>query len=134
MAKYLSKEWLELGRNAINSNEEFMSWSRPHGFSASFLHSVIGVDPLGHTQTLYYWSRFDNGKCAEVGLGKIENTDFEFEAAYNVWVRIHKGAMGIIPAVLTRKLKMKGSLLKAVKYRKMAGLMRRVIAEVETEY
>lgn len=129
MPKYLSKEWLELGRNAINGNEEFVKVAK--GFSASFLHTVSKTPAGG---TLYYWSKFENGKCAGVGLGKIDNADFGFEAAYDAWVKIHKGEIGIIRAVLTRKLKMKGSLLKAVKYRKMAGLMSRVIAGVETEY
>ena len=128
MAKYLSEEWLELGRKAINSHKGLAEIAR--GLNAVFLHTVLDA-PGG---TMYYWSRFEDGRCTTVELGSVEQADFKLSASYDTWVKIHRGEMGIIRAVLTRRLKMKGSLLKAFRYRKMTGVMSEVIASIPTEY
>jgi putative sterol carrier protein len=129
MAKYLSLEWLELGRAAVNANAEFREVAK--GMSLTISHVITEVPNKG---TVYFWSTFRDGECVKVALGSRSDANFTLTAPYAVWRQVHDGSIEIVQVILEQKMQVEGHPVKGIKILKLAPLMNQLIAEVETEF
>jgi putative sterol carrier protein len=57
-----------------------------------------------------------NGEAVEAGKADSRNYDFELWASLYNWKRLATGEMGPKAALLTKRLKFKGSMITAMKY------------------
>ena len=129
MVVYLTQEWLDRGKVAVNSNAEFRKIAQ--GMNLTIIHVIIGVPTQG---TVYFWSTFKDGECVEVRLGKKDTVDFTLTAPYSIWKLIHQGSLEIVQAILEKKLTVEGKPVKGIKILKMAPLMNQIIAGIETNF
>ncbi|MHA1143865.1 MAG: SCP2 sterol-binding domain-containing protein [Candidatus Helarchaeota archaeon] len=129
MYKYLSKEWLEQGKNLVNANAEFRKIAGK--FSASFVHIVLNP-PDG--QNLDYVSVFKDGRCIDVHHGTMENPTFRITADYKDWVSLHQGKANIINLVLTGRFSFEGNLDDTIDYNHLIIAMMSIFPEIPTEF
>ena len=100
MAKYLTQEWLDEGRELAKDQPE-----RP-GASAKMQYVVTGA-PDGDIK--YYWV-LENGKLLESSLGEIADADFTMTSTYEDSVAIAKGELDANAAFMQGKMKVTGNM------------------------
>jgi len=126
---YLTQEWLDRGKAAVNSHAEFRKIAQD--MNLTIYHVITEVPIQG---TVYFWSAFKEGECVEVQLGKKDTVDFTLTAPYSIWKQIHQGNLEIVQAILEKKLTVEGKPVKGIKILKMAPLMNQIIAGIETNF
>jgi putative sterol carrier protein len=100
VAKYLTQEWLDEGRELAKDQPE-----RP-GASAKMQYVVTGA-PDGDVK--YYWV-LENGKLLESSLGEIADADFTLTSTYDDSVAIAKGELDANAAFMQGKMKVTGNM------------------------
>jgi len=99
VAKYLTQEWLDQGRELAKDQPE-----RP-GSSAKMQYVVTG-GPDGDIK--YYWV-LENGKLLESQLGEIADPDFTMTSSWDDSVAIAKGELDANAAFMQGKMKVAGN-------------------------
>jgi putative sterol carrier protein len=100
MAKYLSQEWLDEGREL---SQEFPE--RP-GATARMQFAVTG----GPSGDVKYYQVLDNGKILESTLGEDANADFTMTSSYDDSVKIQKGELDPNAAFMQGRMKVTGNM------------------------
>jgi len=126
---YLSQDWLDLGKAAINENAEFRKYAG--GMNLTIIHVITDVPDR---DTVYFWSIFKNRECVEAQLGEKLEVDFILSAPFCIWKQIHEGKLDIVQAVLEKKLEVKGKPVKGIKILKLAPLMNQIISGLDTNF
>jgi len=129
LVKYLSQEWLDLGKKAVNENEEFRKLAK--GMNLTINHVITDVPQRG---TVCFWSTFGDGECIEVKIGKKSDANFTLIGSFDVWKQIHSGSTELVQMVLEKKLQVEGKPIKGIKILKMAPLMNEIIAAIDTDF
>ena len=99
MAKYLTQEWLDQGRELAKDQPERA------GASAKMQYVVSG-GPEGDIK--YYWV-LEAGKLLESQLGEIAEPDFTMTSTYDDSVAIAKGTLDANAAFMQGKMKVAGN-------------------------
>jgi putative sterol carrier protein len=131
---YLSPKWLEEARKQIEASKEFREAAK--GLELSMVNVVTDA-PGG--KTLYIRYAFADGEIQDLKLGsdpKITDagSDFKVTASYETFASLTQGKTSIAQAFLARKLKLEGSLPRAMKFVKPLDVMNRVLRKVPTVY
>jgi len=100
MAKYLTQEWLDEGRELAKDQPE-----RP-GASAKMQYALSG-GPDGELK--YYWV-LEDGKLLESQLGEIAEPDFTMSMSYDDSVLIQKGELDVNAAFMQGRVKVAGNM------------------------
>jgi predicted lipid carrier protein YhbT len=100
MARYLTQDWLDLGRELGVDQPE-----RP-GASARMQYVVTGA-PDGDVK--YYWV-LENGKLLEASLGEIADADVTLTSAYDDSLAVAKGELDANAAFMQGKVKVTGNM------------------------
>jgi hypothetical protein len=129
LSQYLSKEWLELGRKAINAHEDFRRIAR--GMTLIISHRIRGVPGRGE---VYFWSRFQDGECSEVQIGEHPDPQFLLSGGFAVWEQVHRGKLEILQAILEKKIQVEGKPVKGIRILRLAPLMNEIISQIETDF
>jgi putative sterol carrier protein len=99
VAKYLTQEWLDQGRELAKDQPERA------GASAKMQYVVSG-GPEGDIK--YYWV-LEDGKLLESQLGEIAEPDFTMTSTYDDSVAIAKGTLDANAAFMQGKMKVAGN-------------------------
>jgi putative sterol carrier protein len=102
MAKFLSQEWLDEGRELAKDQPERA------GASAKMQYVVSG-GPDGDIK--YYWV-LENGKLLESQLGEIADADFTMSMSYDDAVAVQKGELDANAAFMQGRAKVAGDMAK----------------------
>jgi putative sterol carrier protein len=102
MAKFLSQEWLDKGRELAESQPE-----RP-GASARMQYVVTGA-PDGDVK--YYWV-LENGKLLEAKVGEMEDPEVTLTQTYDDALKIQKGELDANAAFMQGRIKVTGNMAK----------------------
>ncbi len=102
MAKWLSQEWLDLGKQLSESQPE-----RP-GASARMQYVITG-GPDGDVK--YYWV-LENGKLLESELGEMPDPEVTLTQSYEDALRIQKGELDANAAFMQGRVKVTGNMAK----------------------
>lgn len=136
MAKYLSKEWVEAGREHVEHDRRLAELTR--GIRASVLCVVREVPD--HADEVFYVA-FDDGRIIDLYSGTKQEFDrlhkpatFEVHGDYETYMKIQEGHLTQTTAVMRGMLKLKGSWLKALRYIRALEEITVVLREVPTEY
>lgn len=102
MAKFLSQEWLDKGRELAESQPE-----RP-GASARMQYVVTG-GPDGDVK--YYWV-LENGKLLEAKVGDMDDPEVTLTQTYDDALKIQKGELDANAAFMQGRIKVTGNMAK----------------------
>ena len=108
MYKFLSEDWIRAYAEEWNKNEKLKSDLKD--FSASIKYYVEGKE--GEAVELIV----DKGVAKSAGKANSHSYDFELWASPENWKKLATGEMGPRAAMLTKRLKFKGSMITAMKY------------------
>ncbi len=100
MAKYLTQEWLDEGRELAKDQPD-----RP-GASAKMQY-VLSGGPDGELK--YYWV-LEDGKLLESQLGEIAEPDFTMSMSYDDSVLVQKGELDVNAAFMQGRVKVAGNM------------------------
>jgi putative sterol carrier protein len=100
MAKYLTQEWLDIGRDLAQEFPE-----RP-GATARMQYVTTGA-PDGDVA---YYQVLDNGKILESTLGEDPSADFTITSTYEDSVKIQKGELDANAAFMQGRMKVTGNM------------------------
>jgi putative sterol carrier protein len=100
VAKYLTQEWLDQGRELARDQRERA------GASARIQYVVSG----GPDGDVKYSSVLENGKLLENELGVISDADFTMTVGYDDSVAIAKGELDANAAFMQGKIKVTGNM------------------------
>jgi len=122
MADFPSPEWLQALKDKLNSDEKYSHTARNWEGDMRFI-----LEPSGsHTNILWMYVDLWHGKCRDTFFETPGNEDrkpaFTLFAPYDNFVRVLRGEVAPMQALMTRKLGVHGS---------MAVLMRNVPTVLE---
>jgi len=127
--KYCSLDFYKKVQEMANGDAQFLSGAL--GFTATFTFKVTDKP----TELPPVFMRFDNGKVAEVRLTQpAEKTDFSLESEYATWVGVNKGEIDGATAIMTRQMKLFGSMGAIMKFGKAFQRLLTLMTAVSVEY
>jgi putative sterol carrier protein len=124
MYKFLSEDWIRAYAEEWNKNEKLKSDLKD--FSASIKYYVEGKE--GEAVELIV----DKGIAKSAGKANSQSYDFELWASPENWKKLATGEMGPRAAMLTKRLKFKGSMITAMKYMSAFEESLRMMSKVPT--
>lgn len=111
MAKFLSEKWLKQCRETLRDSEEFKSQAR--NFSGDFIFTFEADDELAKTKRLFL--SIQSGDCAEAAFlngDPLPEADYRISAPYSLWMRMIKGEEDAFSAFTSRKVRVRGNMLR----------------------
>jgi len=129
--EFCSSEYLEEAKNRTNSDEKYLELAKGEYASYTFVISAEPEKGMGRDLVMGYV--VEDGRIADIWLGKRE-TDFTITGKYEVWVNVLRGKLGPTKALMMRKLKVKGNLLKLMKYTKPTLRWLEILRTIPTEF
>jgi len=129
--EFCSSEYLQEAKRRTNSDEKYLELAKDEYASYTF---VIKAEPEeGVDRDLVIGYTVDDGTISDIWLGERE-TDFTITGKYEVWIRVLLGKLGATKALMMRKLKVKGNLLKLMKYTKPTLRWLEILRTIPTEF
>ena len=126
MYKFLSEEWIKSYMEEWNKNEKLKEELK--NFSASIKYYVEGRDEDAVELIV------ENGVAKSAGKASMNKYDFELWATLENWKKLATGDIGPRAAMLTKKLKFKGSMITAMKYMSAFEESLRMMSRVPTDW
>ncbi len=133
VAEFLSDEWLTECKRTLQGSEEFKSEAR--GFSGDFILSFEADEGLDRTKRLFLSIR--GGDCVEavfLNSEPLPPADYRISAPYSLWTRMIKGEEDAFAAFATRRVKVKGSLLRLMANSSSAVALVKALAAVPMDF
>jgi len=148
MPKFMSEEWLDLFKDAVNSNEAYAkaaSW-----WTGDFIFTVRASGNLD--QDVLAFIGLNKGKCTGVKTISSEDeyevvkpgespstkekvaVEYVYEANYDSWIDILKGELDPIRALLSGKARIEGDMAKILKATDAAKELVNSASLVDTEF
>ena len=100
--KFLSKEWADAVKQALNDDEAFRQAAA--GKKASIQQLITG--PEGQTD---YWIKIDGGSI-DMGLGDADEPEVTITQSYATAVALAKNELSAVTAYMTGKIKIGGNM------------------------
>ncbi len=126
MYKFLSEEWIKAYADEWNKNEKLKRELKD--FSASIKYYVEGKDEDAVELIV------EKGIAKSAGKADNKKYDFELWASLENWKKLATGEMGPRAAMLTKRLKFKGSMITAMKYMGAFEESLRMMSTVATDW
>ncbi len=125
MYRFLSEEWIRAYREEWNKNEELKKDLK--SFSARIKYFVEGKEEEAVELVV------EKGEAVSAGRAEQGSKyDFELWASPENWKKLATGEMGPRAAMLTKRLKFKGSMITAMKYMKSFEGSLKMMSKVPT--
>jgi putative sterol carrier protein len=131
--KFPSDEWINKLSELLNASESYARSAKD--WEGDFIFSVESDD--AYDQTAYFHLELFHGKSPGAAMVEEENlpeTEFIITAPYNTWRRVIDGKLDPIQGMMTGQLKLKGDLMKIMRYPKAAQELVSCCADVPTEW
>jgi hypothetical protein len=128
-------EYMQEVMRRTNADQKYLELSKGENEVYTL---VLEAEPdKGVAQTLTLCYRVEDGKIVEVFPTEQEAT-FRLSAPYGIWVDILRGVLGANKALMTRKLQLKGNIIKLLKYSdsvlRWVEILRTIPTEFEGQY
>lgn len=133
MARFPSQEWIETFRERLNASEPYAQAAKD--WEGDFLFVVEPEGDLNEPAVFYVdlW----HGKCRDARILEPQEsmkTAFTYAGPYNNWVKLIEGKIDPIRGILTGKFRLKGSMMKVMRYTKAAKILVQTASAVPTEF
>jgi len=109
---FASKEYLEEVQRRSNADEKYLRLAK--GQHASYTFIMQAELEKGVERDIVVGYQVEEGKITDIWVGE-RRTDFIISGKYGVWIEILAGKMGVTKAFLTRKLRVRGNMMKILK-------------------
>lgn len=123
--KFFSKEWAEEFIKLILQDPSLSEYIKGLNYRIRF--SVEDRDIPGLEIVI------DSG-CISVFSAQSDNVDFEVSAPIEVWKSIAEGKISPRFALITRKIKFKGSIVEAMKHEHMMEKLVKKVSQIPTDW
>ena len=131
--KFPSDEWIKQLSKLLNLSESYHRSSKD--WEGDFLF-IIDPDKL-YDKMAYLHLELYHGKSPGAAMVTEENlpeTEFIINAPYSTWRKVIEGKLDPIQGMMTGQLKLKGDLMKIMRYPKGAQEIVSSCADVPTEW
>ncbi len=133
MAEFPSQEWIEGFMEVLNENEAYEDAAKD--WEGDFLFVCTPEGNLKEEARFYVdlW----HGKCREARMvepGEEVEVAFTYTGPYGNWIKLINKEIDPIRGLLTGKFKLKGSMMKVMRYTKAAKLLVATAGQVPTEF
>jgi len=131
--KFPSDDWIKKLQEMLNSSESYQRSAKD--WEGDFMFTVEPDDTYDHTTYLHL--ELYHGKspgAAIVEENQLPETEFSLNAPFSTWRRVIEGKLDPIQGMMTRQLKLKGDLMKIMRYPKAAQEIVSCCADVPTEW
>ena len=131
--KFPSDEWAKEYASQLNASEAYERSAKD--WEGDFIFTVEADDTLA--ETAYLFVGLYHGKCTDTALVASEDereAQFIIRASAANWRKVIEGKLDPIPAMMTRKLKLKGDMMKVMRYPKAAKEMVNCVSRVPTDF
>ncbi len=133
MATFPSQEWIEIFMEKLNANEEYAEAAKD--WEGDFLF-VCKPEGNLEEEAVFYVDLW-HGKCREARMlepGEALDTAFTYTGPYGNWIKLINKEIDPIRGLLTGKFRLKGSMMKVMRYTKAAKLLVSTAGQVPTEF
>lgn len=128
--KFGTSEFFKIYQEAINKDEIFSS----SGYTSTWAYIITDIkSEVGLPKTfIITWK---NGKIVDIREGTPdEDVEYKFEADYDTWAKILSGKLDGKKAMVMGKYKIKGPIVKLMRYAKVLGHLVDVTKNLDVEY
>lgn len=128
--QYLSEAWRAEAEKRLRTE---LTPEKMNGITSS-MSNIYQNCPDGSEKFLFF--SFENGALQELSLGTGEPPQAEFKITgdYETFAKITCAELGSQKALMTRKLKLKGNMVKALKLAAVADRINKVLATIPTTF
>ena len=132
--EYLSPEWMDA---VIELVKERLTAEEMKHVSSSMVNIVENC-PDGKRRYMYF--RFEDGILAEGLVGTDDDEvaskkpEFRIIGDYDTFAKISKAELGARSALMRNRIKLKGSMVKALRLSSVVDKLNKIIAQVPTDY
>ena len=148
MPKFMSPEWLDLYKDALNNNKAYAkaaSW-----WTGDFIFIVRASGKLDHD--IFGFIGLTHGKCTGVKPIKTEDeyqvvkpgesasskdkvaVEYVYEAKYDAWLKILKGELDPVRGLLSGQARIVGDMAKILKATDAAKELVRTSTMIDTQF
>jgi putative sterol carrier protein len=124
--KFLSEEWVNEVKSAINDNEAFKNAA---GSQSAKIQQVVSA-PDGEKR---YWFKLEGGNV-DLGTGDVDAPDATITQDYETAVALSKNELTGTAAYMSGKLKVSGDLMKLMAMQGVFNQLPAATANVDVEY
>ncbi len=133
MPVFPSEEWVSQYIEKINQSREYEDAARK--WEGDFTFIILKDEKLPQTANLYL--DLFHGKCRSGKLSfgdSAPKSEFIYSGPYRNWIRLLNGELDPIQSILTGKFKLKGPMMKIMRYTRAAKALVNTANQVETEF
>ena len=124
--RFLSEEWADALRGALNADEAFRTAA---GSVSARIQQVISQDG-GETK---YWIVITDGGI-DMGLGDLDPVDATITQSYETAAALSKGELNAVTAFMTGKIKVAGNMGLLLSLQGALTRLPVAMKEIQTEY
>jgi putative sterol carrier protein len=131
--KFPSDEWVKEFGNQLNASEAYAKSGKAWEGDFSFIVEADNAYP----ETVYFFIGLRHGKCPDAAMMASENereAPYTVSGSFSTWRKVIEGKLDPIQGLMMRKLKLKGNLMKVMRYPKAAKDMVDCVSRVSTEF
>ncbi len=131
--RFPSDEWAKEFAKQLNASEAYERSAKD--WVGDFIFIVEADNTL--PETAYLFIGLYHGKCTDAALVASEGereAQFSIRASATNWRKVIEGKLDPIPGMMTRKLKLKGDMMKVMRYPKAAKEMVNCVSRVPTDF
>jgi putative sterol carrier protein len=131
--KFPSDEWVKEFANQMNASESYAKSAKDWEGDFNF---IVEADK-SYPETVYFFIGLYHGQATDaamVGSAEARPAPFTVSGPFSVWRKVIEGKQDPIQALMMRKLKLKGNLMKVMRYPKAAKEMVDCVKRVPTEF
>ena len=131
--KFPSDEWVKAFAEQLNASEAYEKSAKDWEGDFIFI-----VEPdKSYPEEGYMFVGLYHGKCTDAAIISSEDereAQFVIRAPYGNWRKVIDGKLDPIQGMMTRKLKLKGNMMKVMRYPKAAKEMVNCVSRVPTDF
>jgi len=130
--RFPSEEWFQRYVEEVNSSKEYEDAAKD--WEGDFIYVVM--PDKGLDKEYCYYLDLYHGKCRDhypLESRDAKEAEFMLMGKYRNWRKLGDGKIDGMKAILTGKMKLKGSMTKAMKYTKAAAELTKAATRVPTQ-
>ncbi len=131
--KFQSEEWIKEFQRQMNESEVYEKAGK--SFEGDWIF-VVEADNA-YPETVYFFMSLNKGKCTDAAMIASEEereAQYFIRAPFSIWRKIIEGKLDPIQGLMMRKLKLKGNLMKVMRYPKAAKEMMNCVMRIPTDF
>lgn len=124
--QFLSTEWADAVKQALNANDAFRQAAATSNAS---IQQVITRDG----EQTHYWIRIAEGSI-DMGLGDVGSPDATITQSYDTAVKLARSELSVVTAFMTGKVKVAGNMGLLLSLQGALSQLPGAMASIETDY